>query len=294
MSELLTAQEIIYSGAGAPPVRGPDGEPLREANLGECGYCGRPAVYRLKECVSANFMTIKRMRLGSAGLCRACAFCARDLRLRCAPWIATPARVDFCFDRRQMFEFLTAPPEPPFAAGVPWMGIKKGGLTNWRYARVWDPTKETQELSPAKLDERGVEIRAPQVMTRLQSKPTAIFASTAVDRIRYPLAIDDDKLVCVDVPLWRRLGAQIAEAIKYLPVPCLEEWRPPSGGDQWRHGIIHWTELTRPLEPYRNAAWWPLLLMIAPRLERPDVSAPIPEPTPKPRAVAATPQLALF
>jgi hypothetical protein len=78
------------------------------------------------------------------------------------------------------------------------------------------------------------------------------------------------------------LGTLLTEALLYLPVPCLEEWKAPEGGAQWEHGIIHWRALTAPFEPYRGAQWWPLLLAIVPRPERPEVSRPTPQTAPKP------------
>lgn len=292
-----TAQEIIYAGAGCPTVRDPAGNPLANLELGECAYCGAPAVHRVRECVSANFVVCKQLRLGAEGLCRACAFCLRDLRLRCAPWIATPERVRFCLDRWGILDFLLSPPEPPFVAGVPWFGIGKGGLANWRYCRVWHPAREQQEMCPAKVDEKtGEVLRAPQILPRLQSKHTAIFARTAASRERYPLAIDDNGIVEIDVALWRSLAARLTVSLRYLPVPCLEEWRAPEGGAQWEYGIIHWRELTAPFEPHRHAQWWPLLLAIVPRPERPEVEPRKTRNEPPARSVApqALGQLALF
>jgi hypothetical protein len=265
----FTAQEIVYAGAGSPVVRDPAGVPLREESLGRCARCGRDATLRIGDCLSSNFVVCKQLRLGAKGFCRACAFCLRDLRLRCAPWIATPTSVRFCVDRWGILDFLLAPPQPPFVAGVPWFGVSKGGLGNLRYCRVWHPDREKQELSPAKVDDDGTVLREPQVMPKLQSKHTAIFGQTAVSRERYPLAIDDGQPCTVDVELWKILAANLTTALRFLPVPCLEEWRAPRiDSDKWREGVMRWTELTAPLAPYRQASWWPLLLAIVPRPER--------------------------
>ena len=267
----MTAQEIIYAGAGRPVIRSPSGDPLPESPLGECAHCGGEALFRIGDCLSSNFVVCKQLRLGAKGFCRACAFCLRDLRLRCAPWIATEAGVQFCTDRWGILDFLLTPPAPPFVAGVPWFGISKGGMGNIQYCRVWHPEREAQELSPAKLDDVGAVVRAPQVMPKLQSKHTAIFGQTALSRERYPLAIDDASPVLVDVALWRGLAAHLTEALRWIPVPCLEEWRPPQiYSDKWRAGISRWTQLTAPLAPYRLAPWWPMFLAIVPRPKRPD------------------------
>lgn len=294
---MRTAQELIWEGAGRPIVRDPAGNPLHVGDLGACAYCGAPAVHRVRDCLSANFVVCKQLRLGAEGLCRACAFCLRDLRLRCAPWIATPETVVFCRDRWGILDFLLTPPEPPFVAGVPWFGMSKGGLSNLDFCRVWHPEREAQKLSPAKVDDKTGEVLRPaQIMPKLQSKHTAIFARTAAARDRYPLAIDDNGIVEIDVALWRSLAAMLTVALRYLPVPCLEEWRAPEGGAQWEHGIIHWRELTAPLEPYRNAQWWPLLLAIVPRPERPEVAPKTKkaEPPARNEAPRTLGQLALF
>lgn len=296
----MTPQDIIYRGAGCPPVRDPAGEPLREADLGPCAFCGGEGRLRIKDCLSSNYVVAKQLTLGAKGLCKPCGFALRDLRLRCAPWIATETGVRFCTERWGILDFLLSPPEPPFVAGLPWFGISKGGLTNWRYCRVWHPTREAQEMSPAKLDETGKVIREPQVLPRLQSKHTAIFAQTAVSRDRYPLAFDDNFIGVVNVSLWRRLAAHLTEALRHLPVPCLETWMAPRGGKDWREGTIRWRELTAPLEPYHEAAWWPYLLAIVPRPERPGAQPEesIAEQAPPPMAEAIAKnenrQLALF
>ena len=291
---VVTPQSLIYSGAGRPTVRGPDGEPLRQSDLGRCALCHESAKLRVKDCLSSNYVVAKQLVLGSAGLCIPCGFALRDLRLRCAPWIATPDHVSFCLDRWGILDFLLSPPEPPFVAGLPWFGIGKGGLGNWRYCRVWHPGREQQELCPAKTDDAGNILRAPQILPKLQSKHTAIFAQTALSRDRYPLAIDDSFVVMVDVELWGELAGHLTEALRYLPVPCLEEWIAPHGGAEWREGIIRWRELTAPLEPYRKAAWWPYLLAIVPRPERPGAQKPDAAPAPSPKADAIANQLALF
>jgi hypothetical protein len=265
----MTAQEIIYAGAGRPTVRGPDGEPLAIEPRGQCAFCGANAVLRVSDCLSSNFVVCKRLRLGVTGLCLACGFCLRDLRLRCAPWIATPTTVRFCVDRWGILDFLLSPPPPPFVAGVPWFGVQKGGLGNLEFCRVWHPDREAQAMSPAKVDDAGNVLRAPQVMPKLQSKHTAIFANVANEVGRYPLAIDDGQPTVVDVELWRSLAGRVTEALRWIPVPCLEEWTPPVYSFKWREGVMRWKSLTAPMEPYRQAAWWKFLLAIVPRPERP-------------------------
>jgi hypothetical protein len=267
----LTAQELIYQGAGSPIVRGPAGEALQESDIGECAYCSGRAVLRVQDCLSSNFVIAKRLRLGAGGLCRACGFCLRDLRLRCAPWIATPTEVRFCRDRWGILSFLLNPPPPPFVAGVPWFGIQKGDMGNLDFCRVWHPDREVQQLSPEKRGEDGSILREAQVMPKLQSKHTAIFAHTAIQREAYPLAIDDGAPVTVDMALWIALAGHVTEALRWLPVPCLEEWRPPMATSaKWRDGVIGWDRLTRPLEPYRHASWWKFFLAIVPRPVRPN------------------------
>lgn len=265
---MLTAQEMIWEGAGRPVVRDPIGRPLPEKDLGGCAFCGKPAVHRIKDCLSSNFVVCKQLRLGAQGLCKACAFCLRDLRLRCAPWFATPTDIRFCKERWGILDFLLNPPEPPFVAGVPWFGIGKGGLSNIDFCRVWHPGKEVQRLCPVKVDDAtGLVVREPQILTKLQSKHTAIFAETSVSRTHYMLAIDDLTMVTVDVALWRRLALHITEALRCLPVSCLENWEPPTAS-QWKDGIIYWKRLTAPMELYRDAPWWSFLLAIVPRPQR--------------------------
>jgi hypothetical protein len=268
-----TAQELVWRSAGCPVIRNPAGQPLPESPVGSCAYCGGEAVFRVSDCLSSNFVVAKRLHLGAKGFCRACAFCLRDLRLRCAPWIATEGGVRFCTDRWRALDFLLGPTEVPFVAGVPWFGISKGGMGNLHYCRVWHPEREMQELSPAKVAEDGTVIREAQVMPKLQSKHTAIFAQIATSRDRYPLAVDDGAPVLVDVLEWRALARHVAKALRWLPVPCLEEFRPPQiYSEKWKVGISRWSELTAPLERYRLAHWWPMFLAIVPRPERPDQS----------------------
>lgn len=69
----------------------------------------------------------KQLRLGAQGLCSSCAFALRDLRLRCAPWIATPSEVRFCTERWGILDFLLSPPEPPWSLPCP--SIFADGLT---------------------------------------------------------------------------------------------------------------------------------------------------------------------
>ena len=267
----MTPQQIIHAGAGYPDVHGSDGAPLARGDRGACAYCGRPAVYKLKDCLSSNFTVAKQLKLGAAGLCEACAFCLRDLRLRCAPWFAREDGIWFT-DRAGLLACLLDPPKPPFVVGWPIMGPKKGGLSNAQFAPVWRET-EPQLTHPVK----------GRPLTKLQSKHVAIFAQTAHQRDVYPVTIDDNTVFELDRSLWARLAAATHEALRFIPVPCLEQWTPPdSTQPQWREGIIRWRTLTAPMEPYRHAIWWPLLLGIVPRPDRQsDAKAqPLAKPSP--------------
>jgi hypothetical protein len=152
---------------------------------------------------------------------------------------------------------LLSPPEPPFVMGWPVMGPKKGGVTNFPYTPAWDPAKEEQKIHP----EKG------RMVTKIQSKHVAIFAQTAWDKDHYPVVTDDNMVFWLDRKLWEFLSGHIAKVLEIVPVPCLREWTPPTGND-WREGTIRWKELTDPLEPYRSAAWWQLLIDVSPRPDR--------------------------
>lgn len=224
-------------------------------------------------------------------LCEACVWCARALKLRCAAWVAREDGVWFVA-RRDLLGVLLDPPEPPFVVGLPLYGADHGGEANgWRATWSNDPPL------PAGVDR----------LTRLQAKHVAIYAATALQRTRYPLQWDDHTRVTVDVAVWRELAARlgaVASAMRAGSVgvtdarDAMRTLRAPMRAPMSVHRA--WPTLTRGLDRYARAAWWPLLTDLVPlpdappRPEKPAKAVPVPSPDPPPPAPAPRAQLSLF
>lgn len=252
---------IIYEGAGRPAVRDAKRAPVRTHVAKWCGRCDDPAgVYRFGDVVSDNFIPTSNSSVllgGVDSLCVACAFCVRDLKLRCACFIARTDGIWFVRSRH-FLRALIDPPAPPFVAVAPLYGAEGGGESSgWRALWSTDPPL------PAGFD----------VLGRMQAKSTAAYAETAVSRERYKLQVDADQCVTVDVPVWARVLAQLdtitAEmraarcgytemrvAITHLRLPATAKWHDARALASL---AMRWRNLTDPLRPHLSAPWYRLV-----------------------------------
>lgn len=248
---------IIYEGAGRPLVLDAKRAPIRTHDAKVCGRCGDPrGVYRFADVVSDNFIPTSNNSVllgGVDSLCVACAFCTRDLKLRCACFVARTDGVWF-LRARHLLRALVDPPEPPFVVVAPLYGAEGGGESaGWR--AVWS----TDPPLPSGVD----------VLLRMQAKCTAPYAETALSRTRFKVQVDADQCVTVDVPLWRETLAaldaitaamraarcgytEMREAITLLRPPVPAKWH-----DARALGAImrDWSTLTAPLRRHRGAPW---------------------------------------
>jgi len=261
MSREHSAQWIIYEAAGRPTVLDAKREPMRTHAAKPCGHCDDPeGAYRFGDVVSDTFLpttNANELLAGSDALCAACAFCLRDLKLRCAAFFATPRGVWFVRSRH-LLRALLDPPEPPFVAALPLMGAEGGGES-----AGWRATWSTDPPLPEGHD----------VLTRMQAKATAIYATVAWSRDRFDLQVDGDRVVRVRGRLWREtvdaMDALVAElraarcgytemrnAIERLRPPTLAKWHDARALSLT---IARWPALTAKLRPHVRADWYRLV-----------------------------------
>lgn len=265
---------IIYRGAGEPLVLDADRKPIRTHAPARCGHCDDPAgVYRFDDCVSDNFLptTSKSALLqGSDALCVACAFCVRDLKLRCCAFVARETGVWF-LRRRDLLRALLDPPAVPFVVGLPLMGAGGGGESaGWRALWSSDPPIPEGLTMPGP---DGKE-KPVTILARLQAKMTAPYCPVARSRSRFAFQVDGDRTITVDVALWTRTVAAL-DALRdaLLAAGC---WftetqtallagtipAPSKHLDAVRFAatVKRWNDLTAPLRPHYRAAWFKLLV----------------------------------
>lgn len=273
MSE-TRATWIIYRGAGEPRVLDADRNPIRTHAPAHCGHCDDPAgVYRFDDCVSDNFLptTSKSALLqGSDALCVACAFCVRDLKLRCCAFVARETGVWF-LRRRDLLRALLDPPEAPFVVGLPLMGAVGGGESaGWRALWSSDPPIPEGLTMPGP---DGKE-KPVTILARLQAKMTAPYCPVALSRTRYPLQVDGDRTLTVDVPLWTRTtlaldalrdallaaGCWFTETQNALLAGTIPAPAKHHDARRLASVVTAWRAYTAPLRPYYRADWFKLLV----------------------------------
>lgn len=257
----LRPSHIVHQGAGCPIPLDAKREPVRVREAQPCGRCGDVAgVYRFGDLVADATLPLAQaresLRDGDA-LCVACAWCVKDLRLRCAPWIATERGVWFV-PVRGLLRALLDPPEPPFVVAAPLYGAAHGGE-----AQGWRATWSTEPALPDGVD----------VLQRLQAKPCAPWAETSVSRERFMLQIDSAARIVVDVPRWRaaveamdalaaacraaRCGyTETRTALTDLALPAPARWHDPRALGAMTRA---WRDLTAPLRPVRGSDWYRLI-----------------------------------
>lgn len=261
----MRAAQIIWAGAGRPDPCDTSGEPIpAKGTGGPCAACGEPGRYRLREAISDNFTTVKNASrawpYGGNDVCAACVFACKTLALRLAisfsredgVWfIGTRPLPGLPWTRPDALSALLCPPAPPFVAMWPAYGIDHGGEAN--IERCWWPGS-TPHASP---------------LVKLQSKHVAIYARVATSRERYPLQIDDNHDVIVDVVLWTRLRAVCEAMLAEMRAggvgatdarDALVRLRPPLGCPV--RMVAHWPALTSSLRPHHGAVWWPYFVSL--------------------------------
>lgn len=257
----LRPTHIVHRGAGCPALLDAARVPLRTHDARPCGRCGDPAgVYRYGDVVSDTTLPVSLARellAGGDALCAACAFCIKDLRLRCAPWIAREDGVWFV-PTRGLLRVLLDPPEPPFVVAAPLYGAAHGGE-----AQGWRATWSHEPALP----------EGHAVLQRLQAKACAAFAETAVSRERFALQVDNAVRIAVDVPRWRvvvdamdalttamraaRCGyTEQRAALTECALPPCARWH-----DARTHAAMTraWRALTAPMRPHLTADWYRLI-----------------------------------
>lgn len=257
----LRPTQIVWRGAGCPLPLDPARQPLRTRPAAPCGRCGdAQGVYRYADVVADATLPVALARdllAGGDALCVACAFCVKDLRMRCSPWVATERGVWF-LPTRGLLRALLDPPEPPFVVAAPLYGAAHGGE-----AQGWRATWSTEPELPAEVP----------VLQRLQAKGCAAFAETAVSRERYALQVDNAVRLTVDVPRWRvvvsamdalceamraaRCGyTEQRTALTEHAIPTPARWHEPRALAALTRA---WRDLTAPLRPHRTADWYRLI-----------------------------------
>ena len=255
----LSPTQIVWEAAGRPVPCDSTGEPIPERGSGHCAACGAPAEYAMDDTISENFTTVKNSSrgwpFGGSSTCSACVFSARTLRLRCVPWWATASGIRFWESRGSdgVLE-LCSPPEPPFVAAIPLAGMAHGGEKHWR--RTWWPGEQRPEGG---------------YLVRLQSKHVAIYARASTSRERYPLQVDDQHDIVVDVALWRELHEDASALIRDMAAAgvwasaqasALKTLRPPP---KCTLGLVRdWNARTRLMRRHLGATWWPLFAGLMP------------------------------
>lgn len=276
----MRASHLVWKAAGCPAPFETDGAPIpAKGNGSPCAACGEPGSYRMAEAISDNFTTVKnRSRawpMGGDMICAACIFACKALALRCALWFAREDGIWWVgtrpipglpWTRPDALSALLCPPEPPFVAAYPRTGIDHGGETH--LDRCWWP-KAPPPARP---------------LTRLQSKHVAIYARVATSRARYPLQVDDQHDVVVDVAHWAAMRVACDELLAEMRAGCvgamdakaaLVTLRPPPRCPLPL--LARWSIRTRALASTHQAPWWPMfveLLWMPPLPEKEMTHAP--------------------
>lgn len=257
----LRPTHIIHRGAGCPVPLDAARAPVRTHAARSCGRCGDEAgVYRFVDLVTETVLPLSQQReLLSVGdaLCAACAWCLRDTRLRCAPFVAREDGVWFV-PTRGLLRVLLDPPAPPFVVGAPLYGAAHGGeAQGWR--AVWS----TEPALPEGVD----------VLQRIQAKVCAPYCETALSRERFVLQVDGAARVVVDAPRWRTAVAAMDRIVAAMrdarcgytetraaltdgALPAPARWHEPRAFAAMTRA---WRDLTTPLAPHRGADWYRLV-----------------------------------
>ncbi len=294
---MTTGVEFLWRAAGCPRPTTSEGEliPTRDMRGARCAATGLPAEYALTDAISDNFTTVKNASrawpFGGEALSAAAVWCARTVALRCALFFAREDGIWFeamrplsgCAQRRRMDPLATLlnPPDPPFVACLPLYGVDHGGEANAERAVWWEREAggSARLLLPKGPWVRRVDASKPVGPTRpvdkplikLQSKHTAIYCRIAHRRDVYPLQIDDERDVVVDVALWSRLRVVAEDLLAELRAhgvgavvarDSLTTGGAPFGAPL--RIVARWPEMFAPLQPFIGAAWWPLFTQLLP------------------------------
>lgn len=267
--EAIESTRLIWLAAGEPEPCDTQGrviEPARRGEVTPCGRCGDPeGHYTVRQLISSNFVPVRNANriqaYGGVRYCAACIFSARTLRLRCVSWFASVDGIQFWSTRQPkdgdpidpLLTLLT-PPDPPFVVGIPAYGIQHGGegvqeahgIPNWQ--RSWWPGEEMHDTP----------------LIRLQAKHVALYSRTAYSRDRYPVQVDDDTDFLLDREVWLRVRDDAYRLMRVLVDGGVPVWRAKRAlqdlvlPDRVSLAAARcWPKLTRPLEPYASAVWWP-------------------------------------
>lgn len=297
---MMSAVQFLWRAAGCPDPTDAEGKPLQRRDMrgARCAATGEAADFSIYDAISDNFTTVKNAGrawpFGGEALSAAAVWCARSVALRCALFFARESGVWFealrplpGIEPRFRIDALATilnPPEPPFVAGLPLYGIDHGGEANAERAMWWERCKPgpARPLVPRGPWSRRVDASKPIGPTRivdkplikLQSKHTAIYCRVAHRRDVYPLQVDDTGDVMVDVALWSSLRIVAEEALLLMRAAgvganaargALIDGRAPMGCPLSL--VAAWPRLTKPLEPHRKSAWWPLFVQLVPMPE---------------------------
>jgi hypothetical protein len=253
----------VYRAMGEPSPTDSVGRTIPKLGDGRpCAHCGEPGWYRMSEAISDSFTTMKNASrawpFGGDSVCAACIHACKSVALRCAGWFAKETGIWFFglrplrglpWSRPDALSTLLSPPEPPFVAGLPMYGIDHGGESN--LDRCW----------PGHADP----------LVRLQSKHVAIYARVATSRYRYPLQVDDQHDVVVDVALWSHLRSVAGDAMALLrgagvghqdTIQALYSLGCPSSAGP--SVAAEWPRAVARLQQHCEAPWWRLFVSLMP------------------------------
>lgn len=257
--ESRLAPQIIWRGCGSPTPTENDGSPIPKRKMNtHCASCGEPAEYNLSDAISENFTTVRNcnrsLAYGGNALCAACVFCFKALCLKAGLFFAREDGIFFIASRpiagvpQSKPDPLTAllhPPDPPFAACFPLYGIDHG--TEGNVSRILWPGAPVPD----------------NVLTKCQSKHTAIYARVAYSKTRYPLQVDDAVDVTVNVPLWSEMRVLAEELIAELRKggcgqedirTSLQTLIPPKGCPV--ELAARWPSRVEAFRSHAGAQWW--------------------------------------
>lgn len=275
-AENLAPVALLWHAAGSPTPIETDGEVIpRRSGATHCALTGLPAGYAWADAFSINFVPVSasntltpfrdgsRVKVGrgeQVALSAAVVWAAKTLALRCAPWAYEAGRIEFYPSRRYpterreeltAFYGVTDPPDTltwllrdrvaPAIIGLPLAGITHGGEACLPRC-IWPSWP-----------------RRPDLLTKLQSQQTAVYARASTTHGQAIVQIDNVMSLHLDLPTWR---TAFEAAKQLMALATAEGCSAGSVRTALAAGTVpayaslklvsRWRELTAPLLPLRT------------------------------------------